>query len=145
MTNSNYIQLFRSPETYNLLEEDPKAYLLLSQIALRAKRTDGFSAKNLEIGEAFIGDHEKIGLTQGEYRGAKKRLEKYGFASFRPTNKGTIAKLISSSIFDINEETKAGKKPNKQQSEDKQRTTNNKDKNDNNEKKRGSILNYAKR
>ena len=43
-----------------------------------------------------------MGLTQQEYRTAKNLLEKLGLVTFRGTNRGTIAKLIDYTIFDIN-------------------------------------------
>jgi len=41
-------------------------------------------------------------LTRGEYRSAQKKLTEYGIAVFKPTNKGTIATLISTHVMDIN-------------------------------------------
>lgn len=98
-----FIQLKRSPETIELMK-DRNAFMLLTQIAYRAKRTNAFSTKNLNIGEALIGDYKNIDLTRGEYRYALKRLEKYQLITTKKTNKGTIAKIINSNIYDINEE-----------------------------------------
>lgn len=99
----SYVQLMRLPATFELLQ-DPNAFTLLAQIALRAKRTDDLSIHGVEISEALIGDYRSAGMTEKEYRGAKKRLERLGLASFRGTNRGTIAKLLSPEIFDINPE-----------------------------------------
>lgn len=96
------------------LNQDPKALSLLYAIARRARRTPGVVWINncsfyLEIGEALIGDIKNIGLTEKEYREAKKRLERRGFAAFRRANKGTIARLINQDVFDINPEEGANK------------------------------------
>jgi len=82
----------------------PNEFALLSLIAFRARRTDGFNGDGLKIGEALIGDFKSVGLTPRTYRTAKNRLEKWKKAKFKTTNKGTIAKLINSDIYDINTE-----------------------------------------
>jgi hypothetical protein len=88
-----------------LLEEDPKAFLLLAQIASRARRTAArYSRVVLNVNQAFIGDPQTIGLSRQEYRNAQKRLTRYGLATFKPTNQGTIATLISVEVYDINAE-----------------------------------------
>lgn len=121
------------------LLKDPKAYVLLSLIALRAWRTNEISVHGLQIGEALIGDHKSCGLTEKEYRCAKDRLKRGGFATFRGTNKGTIAKLINSSVFDINPEEEGEQKgeprANQGRTRGEQGATNKKDKIDKSEKK----------
>lgn len=102
--SQGFIKLYRE-KAVELLEDDPKAYLLLSQIALRARRTDKeYSRVLLKANQAFIGDPEKAGLTAQEYKNAKKRLTQYGLVIFQSCNKGTIATLINKDIFDINAE-----------------------------------------
>lgn len=96
-----FIMQSRGPEVDELMK-DPNAFVLLTQIARRARRTNKFNRHNLEPGEALIGDHDSIGLSQANYRSAKRRLESYGLATFKPTNKGTIATLTDSTIYDIN-------------------------------------------
>ena len=99
----SFIKMNRGRETLELMK-DRNAFILLAQIASRAKRTNGYTYLNLAKGEALIGDHKHIGITRGQYREATKRLIKHGFITIRTTNKGTIAKLINSDVFDINEE-----------------------------------------
>ena len=100
-----YIKLLRGRAGWDLLEASPDAYLLLTQIALRARRTTSpVNRHNLAIGEALIGDYKTIGLTEARYKTAKKSLDKWDLATFKGTNKGTIAKLVDSTIFDINAE-----------------------------------------
>ena len=99
-----FLKLMKNKETMELATNAPNAFLLLLQIAWRAKRTNGFNAHGLTIGQALVGDYESIGLTERKYRTAKALLETWGFATFKGTNKGTIANLINTRVFDINEE-----------------------------------------
>ena len=96
-----FVKFHRSADTLELIKK-PKAFALLALIALRAKRTNCLSIHSLEPGEALIGDHKECGLTQREYRTAKSWLKTCQFATFKATNKGTIAKLTGTSVFDIN-------------------------------------------
>ena len=98
---NGFIKLMRSGNARELLKR-PKSFALLTLIALRARRSDELNVQGLGIGEALIGDHSSVGLTQQEYRSAKNLLEKLGLATFRGTNRGTMAKLIDYTIFDIN-------------------------------------------
>ena len=89
-----------------LLAEDPKLYLLISQIGMRARwKTDGVNPHNLGIGEALIGDHGNCGLTRQEYRSAIRRAKKWGIATFKATSSGTVATLINHDYYDLSEET----------------------------------------
>jgi hypothetical protein len=47
----------------------------------------------------FVGDHDEVSLTEQEYRTAKANLCKWGFATFKPTNKGTVATLANARVF----------------------------------------------
>ena len=100
-----FIKLMKNKDTIELSTRAPNAFLLLTQIALRAKRTNGFNVSGLTIGQALVGDYKSIGLTEQRYRTAKAQLRTWGFATFKGTNKGTIATLINSRLFDINEES----------------------------------------
>ena len=90
------------------LQKDIKAFALITKIAWRAARKAGTvitrdgHAIFLEAGEALIGDHLSCGLTQQEYRSAKNRLRNCKYAAFRTTNRGTIARLLDTRIYDIN-------------------------------------------
>jgi hypothetical protein len=120
MNNNGFIKLNRSQDSLELVK-DHNAFILLSVIALRARRKDTFNLDNLEPGEALLGDFRKYGLTEQKYRTAKMKLEKWNFATFRATNRGTIAKLLDSSVYDINVGTNNGQ--NNVQATDKQRLT----------------------
>ena len=98
---TSFIKFYRSEETSELMKK-PKAFTLLALIARRARRTNTFNVKNLLPGEALIGDYKSCGLSESEYRTAKRNLQKWELATFRSTNRGTIAKLTSTEVFDIN-------------------------------------------
>lgn len=122
MSNS-WVKFKRSREADELLK-DPKAWTLFSLIARRAKRTNEFNIHDLNPCEALIGDYDSCGLTRSEYRAAIKRLVKWKFVTIKTTNKGTIAKIINSNIFDINIEDNDQQTTNKQPTNDHQTTTN---------------------
>lgn len=131
-----FIKLMRSPATRELLRDGP-AFQLLTQIALRAKRTNDFNVHGLQIGQALIGDYASCGLTRRKYRTAMAHLERYGLARFQATHRGTIATLLDITIYDINEEQASphsDQRPaNKRPTEGHQAATN---KNEKNEKKK---------
>jgi len=97
----SFVKLNRSVETREL-QKDPFAFTLLSVIAERAQRGNRPNIHNLSVGEAEIGDFKSYGMTRGQYREATKRLIKWGFATIRTTNKGTVARLINTAVFDPN-------------------------------------------
>jgi hypothetical protein len=132
--NHGFIKLHRSPETLELLS-DPNAFILLTVIALRARRTDEFNIHNLKSGEALVGDCEKYHLTRRQYRTAVKRLRQWGLATFKPTTHGTVATLCGTRVYDINEVTSDQQKTSTRPTGDQQATTNKKEKKQKNEKK----------
>jgi hypothetical protein len=102
--NNGFIKFNRNSEKYfKILEERPTAFLLLSLIANRARRTNEKDLSiDLEIGEALIGDYFAYNVTESVYRTDKKYLIKNGFiVTTRADRRGTIVKLIDSNIFDI--------------------------------------------
>jgi hypothetical protein len=102
MNERGYIMFNRADETMELLR-DPHAFALLALIAQRARWRTLVSPDGLEIGEALLGDCERFGMTRSVYRRALKKLVKWEQITIRATTKGTIAKLISSLVFDINQ------------------------------------------
>ena len=85
-----------------LIRANKNAFVLLYIIASRARwKEGGFNQHDLKFGEAFIGDYANCGMTEREYRTAKKLLEKGCFVTFQPTSKGTVAKLVNMGIFNI--------------------------------------------
>src|SRR6185312_8439517 len=77
---SGYIKQNRTEHILEILKSrrNHDAYILLNVVALRAKRTKTFSTHNLEVGEALIGDHKSYGMSEQNYRTAKKKLETWG-------------------------------------------------------------------
>lgn len=127
MAEKRFIKFVPSEKSEWLQEHYPNAFLLLSQIARRARRTEN-SPDGREIGEAHIGDYKKAGIeTEMKYRTAKKVLEELGYirvvetrrrpqqrlktdvkcknvknATTKVTTKGTLVKLLDSDIWDVN-------------------------------------------
>jgi len=91
----SFIKLVRSPVVDNLLKY-PNCFTLLTVIALRTQR------EGEHQGEAMIGDIENYGMSEGQYRGAKRKLESLGVITTKVTNKATFAKIIDDTIFDLN-------------------------------------------
>lgn len=100
-----FIKFMRDSEDFDyLISKRPTAFVLLALIAKRAKRTLDHPDPYLEVGEALIGDYETYGVTEQTYRTDKTFLKKYKFLTTKSTSKGTLAKIIKTSIFDINAE-----------------------------------------
>lgn len=98
-----YFEATRSEDALALIRHYPLAYTLAAVIAHRARwRNDRYNPANLQFGEAFLGDFANYGMTEREYRTAKKILKSGAFATFKTTNKGTIGKLIDTRLFRIN-------------------------------------------
>ncbi|GEM_PF-4994501 len=98
-----WIQLKRSEDTFELLKF-PRAFIVLTIIALRARRNSKSNINGLEKGEALIGDHNNYGLTRSQHRYAVNTLKNLQLITTRTTNKGTVAKLCQDRIYDINPE-----------------------------------------
>jgi len=133
----SYVQFCRTDVSKELMK-NPKAFTLLAQIALRARRTNRFNINELIAGEALIGDFKSIGMSRQEYRTALKKLQKWGFVTIKTTNKGTIAMLCNSDVFNINIESKnhqtSHSVTSRQPSSNQRATTNKNDKKVNNDK-----------
>lgn len=68
-----FVKLIRSDEMRYLARKHPNAFILLTFIAERARRENGLP-DGLSIGQSHIGDHKEYGLSEKEYRTAKKVL-----------------------------------------------------------------------
>lgn len=111
-----WVKLHRGGERLDYLLARPAVWALLTLIAIRARRepgTDPRTGIHLEAGEALVGDHQTVGLSRQQYRAALATLKTTNIATTRATTKGTIAKLIDLSIYDINCE-QANHQPNQQ-------------------------------
>lgn len=92
-----------STECEELVQKHHDEFLLMTIIAIRAKRTLSTSQKGLQIGEALI-SHTSSGLTRKRYRISLRKLIQKQFVAIRRASKGTIAKLLNTKIYDINPE-----------------------------------------
>lgn len=136
----SFIKINRESQTTEwIIRKRPTAFLLLTLVAKRAKRSGSYPDKYLEIGEAEIGDYKTYGVTEQVYRSDKKFLEINGQITTRTTSKGTIAKLISNAVFDINEDKLTDKLTGNQRATNEQLTTNKNIKNDKKYKKKKEI------
>lgn len=99
--SNGFIKLQRA--ALELLQNDHKAFLLISLIALRTRWGDvKYDKCKLQVGQAFIGDYKSIGLTEQEYREAKYRLEfEYKLLTCSGTNRGTVVTLLNTDIYDV--------------------------------------------
>jgi hypothetical protein len=122
MSSAGYFKCWRSTEAMELMRASPNAYILLSVIAWRAQRTAGFNRHNLKPGEALIGDFKNYGMSEQNYRTAKRILSEAKFATFKPTSKGTVSRITNTRIFDINADSI--NEQNNRQPTDAQRTPN---------------------
>jgi hypothetical protein len=105
---SRFIVLHCGDETAALLSQHPNAFLLLTQIAMRAKWKD-CPVTRLKAGQAFIGDWREAGLkSEKAYRHAKTVLSDCKLATFQGANKGTIATLADSKVFSISLDARGG-------------------------------------
>lgn len=93
------MEILINKETDNLMK-DTDAFLMLLKIAYNTKRDDFFSIPDLEVGEAFI-TADIMGMSMQTFRTTKKKLAQWGFAEFKATNKGTIARLTTDKFFKI--------------------------------------------
>jgi hypothetical protein len=89
-----------------LFSNDPDAYLVMTQIMLRARRKNSkYDKYNLQANQALIGDYYGLRLTEKRYRIAKENLEhKYKLISFKGTPQGTIATILNTEFCDLNSE-----------------------------------------
>ena len=98
---SRFVAMHCGPEVDELQQRHPNAFLLLCQIARRAKWKD-CPITGLCKGDAFIGDWKTAGLlSKKTYEVAKMHLEKCGLVGFQGGNKGTRATLLDSTIFSL--------------------------------------------
>lgn len=131
---AGFVKAMRTEEA-DFLDKYPIANHVLNVIARRARRTP-CKMSGLEVGECFIG-HKGLGITEQQYRTAKKQLGSWGLVEFkrgkRATDVGTVAKLLNSKVYDINETEGNGRTTEEQRKDNGKVTTNkecNKEKND---------------
>jgi len=84
-----------------LLRANLNAFAVLYVVAQRSRWKPGFHAEGLELGEALLGDFERYGMTRQQYRTALRFLATRGFVTIRATSRGTVARLVDSTVFEI--------------------------------------------
>ena len=119
--DGGFFKAMRTADMEDLIESNPLAYVLAAVIAKRARWSPGVGPNGLNQGQAFVGDHRRYGMTRQQYRTAQGHLEKGHFATFHATNKGTVAKLIDTRLFDV--EYNAANQPNNHQATNRQPLT----------------------
>ena len=132
--DKGFIKLMRTNELIELLHNEHNCFILITFIAYRAKRKDEFSIYGLEQGQAMIGDYKHMGLSEQQYRTAKRKLEKWGFITCEATSRGTIATIKNTRVYDINLITT--NEQDNTQATDEQRTANGQLTTNNNERKK---------
>ncbi len=134
--------IFHYRELPQWLQQSPYAFHLLSEFARRARRTIGNVGWkgediNLKTRQFITGRKtvsKDLGLTEGQYREAYKKLEKHGLIkTIQTTSKYTIGIYCADNVFNINPNEEV---PSEQPTSYQQTTTNNNDKNGNNVKSR---------
>lgn len=116
--STGFVKFQRTNESKDLLQYKNEL-ALLAFIALHARYSES-TVGDLQKGECFI-SAQSVQLSQRQYRTAKKRLEDWGLATFKATNRCTIAKIESTSVFDVF--NSANDKPNDKQKTSKRSTT----------------------
>ena len=132
---TGFIKAMRTEEA-DFLDDHPIANHVLNVIARRARRTP-CTLNKLEVGECFIG-HKGLGITERQYRTAKKQLSEWSLVEFKrgrkATDKGTVAKLLDSRVYDINATEGDGRETEERRKSDGKETTNKECKKDKNER-----------
>lgn len=140
VSRENFIFHFR--EIPDWLRQSPIAFSLLAEFARRARRNEGDVAWDgesipLRPGQFITGRlsvSQRLGITENEYRGAYKKLCRYGLIkTISSTNKYTIGLLCADNVFYINpSDDSPAEAPPKPPPLNQQVTTINKDNTDNN-------------
>jgi len=111
--SERFIKFIPSEEAMYLVIKKGHAFRLLTIIAELARRYEG-APDGLHIGEALLGDWKSYGMTEQNYRTAKKILVQRQHLEITETNRnrkksttgvtteGTKVKLLSSNVYDIN-------------------------------------------
>lgn len=106
---STYIYHYRDLPQW--LKQSPLVFHLLAEFARRARRLEtdvGWNGENIHLLQRqFITGRVKLsqelGLTQGEYRSAYKKLVQAGFIkTIRATKRYTVAEFQADGIFGLN-------------------------------------------
>jgi hypothetical protein len=95
-----FIKFIPSDEAMYLVRKHPNAFILLTIIAERARRENGHP-DGLIIGQCHLGDLKSYGLTEKQYRTAKKILVDRGHIKIIETNRTRSKKKNSKSTLNF--------------------------------------------
>jgi hypothetical protein len=94
---SHFVAMHCTPEREDFQRRHPQAWLLLCQIAARARwKAEPCPVTGLKHGQCRIGDWKTAGMRSAKaYVCAKRALVRVGAAAFEGKNQGTIATLVT--------------------------------------------------
>jgi hypothetical protein len=95
-----FIKFIPSEEAMYLVRKHSKAFSLLTIIAERARRENG-NPDGLTVGQCHLGDYKSYGLTEKEYRNAKKVLVERGHIKIVETCRTRKSKKFSKSTLNL--------------------------------------------
>jgi len=134
-----FLKFIPSEEAFWLIEHKPKAFRLLTHIANTARRTHG-SPDGLSVGQCHLRHWTCYKLTEREYRTAKKILVDRKHIKIIETNRtrkksttgsttvSTLVELCSTTVYDINPETRDDRNDDRATTERRQTRKNKKEK-----------------
>ena len=97
----SWFKAMRHEDGFELIKKNKNAFLIAYLIASRSRYSERYNADGLTLGEAMIGDFKTLRMTRQEHRTALKTLVDGRFITVRTTNKGTIAKLTDTRLYDV--------------------------------------------
>jgi len=103
--SERFIKFIPSPEAMYLVRKHINAFALLTFIAERARRENGLP-DGLTIGQCHLGDYKSYGLTEKEYRNAKKVLVERGHIKIIETCRTRQSKKFSKSTLVLKNDEK---------------------------------------
>jgi len=99
--NENRVRVNLGPDMGIAMRECSRpAFALLCIIAQYANLREGRHPYSLALGEALLRPHD-FDITGHEFFGARRSLERRGYASFRQTKWGWVGKLSNRRIFQV--------------------------------------------
>jgi hypothetical protein len=103
--SEGFLKAMRSSMLFELLRTKPNAFRLLFFIAYTLNRDGSHNLCGSQLGESRV-SFKACGLTDAQYRTAKKYLQEKGLAEFETRGEGkgqkTYARLTSTELFDPN-------------------------------------------
>lgn len=103
MKENGFTRFYRDEKNLLFLARSrPSALILLLLIVTRARwSNEEVLLDNIEVGECYIGDYEKLGSTRQKYRSDVNFLKKLKIIEVKITSKGSVAKLLPNPLFEV--------------------------------------------